>query len=884
MNGGGSQRCCNSPDGRSPARRGVRSRRDGSGRSAALLAAAPILLLPALAGAQDTAAPPPPAIAPGVWLAAAVLLAAVLALVIWQRRLLTRQTARADDAGQSVARLEAVLAAAPQGWCAFSEDGTTAVSDGFVSLLGIAEVAAIEDVEAALAPGDAASLHAAFAALRRDGTAFARIVRTPAGRAVEVIGRRGRGPSGGAAFDVLFAADVTPREAERTRQAELADQSKRVETELVTLLDALPVPVWLRRADLSIGWVNRAYAAAVDAGRDRVVAEGIELAKGQLGADGRDLARRVRDDDAAAGDRRHVVIDGERRLVEITERPLDGGGDGHPRRMVGWAVDLTEAEEAHAELGRHIAAHREVLEHLKTAIAIFGADKRLTFFNQAYVQLWHFDEAWLESGPTYQEMLEDLRARRRLPEYADFRAFKQGQNALFTSLIEPQEDLMHLPDGTTLRAVVTPHPFGGLLFVLEDVTSALTLERNYNTLMAVQRESLDNLAEGVAVFGSDGRLQLSNPAYARLWGLDDSDIDGTPHIGELLDRMRRFYSDEQDWQQTRRLMLDGALERDARHARLERADGRVIDYVTVPLPDGGVLNSFLDITASAQVETALRRSNEALETADRLKSEFIANVSYQLRTPLNAIMGFAEILNKQYFGELNDRQADYSRSILDASDRLLSLINDILDLATIEAGYMALERREVDIGDLVRSVHDLTREWAGKQSLKLGLDVPEDIGTIEADDRRLKQALYNLVSNAVKFTPAGGRITMAARREDDHVRLSVVDTGIGIPESEQRRVFGRFERVHPEMRQSGVGLGLALVKSFVELHGGRLELVSRPGEGTVVSCVLPIRPPDPAARRAEAPADAPQAAAAASPALGSGVPPDAAAGEKSLMS
>jgi signal transduction histidine kinase len=266
----------------------------------------------------------------------------------------------------------------------------------------------------------------------------------------------------------------------------------------------------------------------------------------------------------------------------------------------------------------------------------------------------------------------------------------------------------------------------------------------------------------------------------------------------------------------------------------------------VPLPDGNVLLTYQDVTDTQRVERALRERNEALETAGRLKSEFIANVSYELRTPLNAIIGFAEILANEYFGALTPRQLDYSRGILDSSHRLLSLINDILDLATIEAGYMTLETAEVDIHDMLETVLTLTRERARNQNLDLSLHCRDDIGGIEADDRRLKQALFNLISNAIKFTPPGGSIRLEAERETnsqgDELVLSVADTGVGIPVADQARVFEKFERGDPSLAQTGAGLGLSLVKSLVELHGGTVTMTSNPDHGTVVRCHLPVGP------------------------------------------
>jgi signal transduction histidine kinase len=245
------------------------------------------------------------------------------------------------------------------------------------------------------------------------------------------------------------------------------------------------------------------------------------------------------------------------------------------------------------------------------------------------------------------------------------------------------------------------------------------------------------------------------------------------------------------------------------------------------------------VTDTARVERALRDRAEALETAGRLKSEFIANVSYELRTPLNAIIGFAEILTNEYFGALTPRQLDYSRGILDSSHRLLSLINDILDLATIEAGYMTLETKRVAVRDMMEAVMTLTRERARNQNLDLALVCPADIGSIEADERRLKQALFNLVSNAIKFTPPQGSIRLEAEREREGLVLSVSDTGVGIPAADQARVLEKFERGDPTLTQTGAGLGLSLVKSLIELHGGTVTIRSAPDQGTTVRCHLP---------------------------------------------
>jgi PAS domain-containing protein/anti-sigma regulatory factor (Ser/Thr protein kinase) len=577
------------------------------------------------------------------------------------------------------------------------------------------------------------------------------------------------------------------------------------------LLDRLPHPLWWYRPDLTTGFANRA-AMGMSGG-----APG--QADGALATVSRELAQRALAANSDQSESLHLVVGGQRRLFEVTEAPLASGG------LMSLAIDHTAVEALQSDLARHVDAAAEVLETLGTAIAIYGPDRRLKLANRAFANLWRLDADWLQTEPTIQEVLEALRESRRLPEYADFPEFKRAQVHLFQSLTETREELLHLPDETTLRMVVTPHPFGGLMFTYEDVTDKLALERSYNTLTAVQRETLDNLHEGVAVIGSDGRLKLFNPAYCRIWEFEPERLADSPALSELIEHWRRFFPVEAEWEVRRAQLMGELAERRPSRAIMLRGDGTAIEHSSVPLPDGATLFTYVEVTDRLRVETALR-----------------------------TILGFAEILANQYFGELTPRQLEYSRGILESSHRLLALINDILDLATIEAGYMALEHTEIELHGLLANVLSLMRERARNQQITLLFDCPPNIGALALDARRIKQALFNLLSNAFKFTPPGGTITLAARRDASEVLITVTDTGVGIPEHDQARVFERFERASRLGRHSGAGLGLSLVKSFVELHGGRVEMTSVEGQGTVVVCHLPIVRADPVADPASRPA------------------------------
>lgn len=772
----------------------------------------------------------------GVW-AGAVLCAVFAGLALlyrarWRRaeEALPPVEIRADSA-------ELALAAAPMGCLAFSHlDGTIQASPRLIETLGLSEgqpSVALSGVLSAFEDASARKLSIALEALLAQGAGFSHRLRAADGdRCFEVAGTRSHDATGEAAVDYVWFQDITDSDGALA-------QAKAGHDSLAAILDSLPLPVWRRDADLKLIYCNAAYARAVDAAPPEVLSQAIELLGKTKSEAAQALARRALEKQAAAADFHHVVVEGARRMLEIGETPL---GDG---TLAGHAVDRTDAEDLARELKRHVGAHDDVLENLGSAIAIFGKDFRLRFFNTAYARLWRLEESFLSTEPSLDDILETLREQRRLPEQPNFPEYKRNYIRNLRTMIDTTEELVHLPDGTALRSLASPHPFGGVLFVYEDVTDRLTLERSFNTLIDVQRETLDNLYEGIAVFGADGRLKLFNPAYARIWNLSAELLDQKPHVRELLDQGRGYFEDGAiSWDDYVDSRAARATEAEPRNGRRARSDESVIDWAQVPLPDGASLFTFLDVTDSNRVERALRDRNDALETADRLKSEFVANISYELRTPLNAIVGFAEILENQFFGALNERQLEYSRGIVEASQRLIALINDILDLATIEAGYMELDLTPVDVKGVLESIQTLGHERARNRNISLRVECPDDIGTTIADGRRLRQALFNLLSNAFKFTPDGGSVTVTALRTDSEIQFAVSDSGVGMSEADLGRVFGKFERGTLQSGlggQSGAGLGLSLVKSLIELHGGQVDLRSTPQKGTQVVCHVPLR-------------------------------------------
>ncbi len=252
------------------------------------------------------------------------------------------------------------------------------------------------------------------------------------------------------------------------------------------------------------------------------------------------------------------------------------------------------------------------------------------------------------------------------------------------------------------------------------------------------------------------------------------------------------------------------------------------------------------LAANLNVMTGeLGRLYRELDEANRRKSEFLANMSHELRTPLNAIIGFSEVLHARMFGELTDKQDEYMQDIITSGQHLLELINDILDLSKVEAGRMELELGPLAVAEMLESSLTMSRERAGRHSITLGIEVDPDIGVIEADERKLKGVIFNLLSNALKFTPEGGRIDTSARLVDGELEVAVRDTGTGIAPDDQARIFEEFQQAsQPDTQKGeGTGLGLALARSYVGLHGGRIWVESELGAGSTFTFRIPLRRP-----------------------------------------
>ena len=406
--------------------------------------------------------------------------------------------------------------------------------------------------------------------------------------------------------------------------------------------------------------------------------------------------------------------------------------------------------------------------------------------------------------------------------------------------------------------------YARIIGVALDVTEERMAQARAQTAETRLRDAIDSVSEAFVLWDRTGRLMMCNHNYVGFFGLDPEVLK--PGVArEQVERLA-----EAAVRQEFPAIGDRTGMREA-----ELADGRWVQISERRTAEGGLVMTAADITAIKAQEEARRLNEEALrravaglersqeqlselarkyetekvraEAANQAKSEFLANMSHELRTPLNAINGFSEVMLGEMYGPLGDaRYRDYARDILGSGQHLLALINDILDMSKIEAGKMNLRFEPVALEEVAGDAVRLMRNPAETAGLQLALDLP-DLPEVEADYRAVKQVLLNLLSNAVKFTPRGGQVQVHADRRGgplgERVRISVSDTGIGITAEDLSRLTRPFEQVETQhaKTQQGTGLGLALTKSLVEMHGGLLDIRSTPGHGTTVSFTLPVR-------------------------------------------
>lgn len=451
---------------------------------------------------------------------------------------------------------EAMILACPQAVVVMGADMPTPLSYRGGSAL----------LQECLAGPDSAALNNLVDALLESGTVFELSVRTERHPSVVVQG---------SVVGSRAAIFLRPEEG-----------SPALERDLKSLLEAMPVPVWIRGRDHSLTWANRAFLAATGSPS----LEKARKADPRIVRAERDLVDAALEGKDVLNERRYSVIDGRRRALAVDVMRLPS------ERVAGVALDVTESAQAEGQLRLVTEAQSDMLDRLGTAMAVFGADRKIASWNKAFTALWGLDDAWLDTRPALEDIFDRLRETRRIPEQRDYQTWKREHLALFENDHSEIDEAWHTPGGINVRVKAHPHLMGGVFYLFEDLTETLKLSTQLHLLAQTQRATLDAVDDGMAVFGPDGKLKIHNDAFAELWKFSETELSSEPHLSMLAQLSAGRIGRDGIWNMIAAAITSHEAAHYGELGRIVRADGRVLSLRLMPLPLGAVLVAFEDNT------------------------------------------------------------------------------------------------------------------------------------------------------------------------------------------------------------------------------------------------------------------------------------------------
>lgn len=429
--------------------------------------------------------------------------------------------------------------------------------------------------------------------LREDGVSFEDEFTLRSGKHLRLSGSRINGADGSIYCDMVWFRDVS---VESQTIDELESQKNNWFKQILKLEDLInniPYPVWLRDDKLNIFEINKKYLDFFEnQNRDDILQNHQEIQNVNGDNISRNLAFLAHSVNKTKKQAVSIIKNGERRIFEVIETPFHVEESLDKIYTAGALIDITELDDLKRNLKIHQNAHLEIMGMLGTAFAVFDSAMKLAFYNKAFVQLWKLEDIWLEQQPNYSMFLDILREKRMLPEVPDYLAYKNGEQKDFSLIIEAKEDMLHLPSGQTIRRVRIPHPADGLVFAYEDVSDKLATRRAYNSLLAIQKESLENLFDAVIIFGFDGHLNFYNQSYVSLWKTEEHILEKEPNISELIETQKGFFTKVDDWKGLKADIINHIISFTTKTFILNRDDIDKVEVMSRTLSDGSIMVTY----------------------------------------------------------------------------------------------------------------------------------------------------------------------------------------------------------------------------------------------------------------------------------------------------
>lgn len=593
-------------------------------------------------------------------------------------------------------------------------------------------------------------------------------------------------------FVMQDITNITSRNVELEKENKILKGSVDL---LNAVLDAIPMPIWARNQNAELRYCNAFYADIIGESKENVINDNIPIVKGEIFGGGNSLAKNVQKTGKQQEILQNVNVNGERQTFDFVEVPMNDNS------TVGYALNKTHEEIALKELDKTIIANQDVLEMLSTGIVIFGADMKLRFFNSSYQKLMEMEETFLHSTPKIAEVLEEMRIRRKIPDTIDFKKYKKDKINLFTSIFQSYQECEYLPNGKCLRVMTYPNPLGGIILLYEDITDSLILERKHNSLIETQKETIENLYEGIAVYGSDSKVKVVNPAFARIWGLQNGEVSKGFHIADVVEKMKRFMNYGDDWEFYKANLVENLTDRIPKTGKIFRTDNSVINFSYIPLSDGTHVHSYIDITDSWRVEKALSERNNALQESDTIKSKFINALSDELIEPIDKIITLSSNLENKLSSE-----------IIVCSNELKEIIVDLKDFVSIENGLSHVENKELYLDALISDSVRISKQRIINKDITLKYNADKWILLI-GDYKRLRHMFVNLIINSY-YGSVTDEIILDVEEDKDEGNINFTIKNI-IADEDEIIKNGIIDKLPANLMK------------IIEIHGGKIIAFSK---------------------------------------------------------